>query len=437
METFSSLSILLCERCKKLLIVLPLLVVFTILGCAAFTEYGKLESNARKSYQKGYYDGAVFDCVRSLKVNPNYDKAQQLIRDAFNAGVNSHKDNIKQFTASSEKFKWDKIVPELEALIKMNDAVRSLPTLTVEKTKEVIKFDIVDYTDELQKAKTNTAESHYQEGVRLAVKSDDVDTQKQAAKEFKTAESFVAGYKDATEQYERTKKAGIKRMAIIPFEDKTGKGGKYGAISEVLVDKIISNVMNDPSSMEFLEIISRDQLERVMREQQLGMTGVIDEQTAAQLGKILGVHEILSGKITQIIYTPERTTSKTVQEKASVVIGEEQYTDNKGKRKKRDVWGDVLANISVYNRTTNAAINGSYQIIDIKTAKIKKSESFAGKSNFVGEWAKFSGDERATGSYSELLKKGEQLAPVEEEIVSSAVDDLATSLASTLKTYVR
>ncbi len=154
------------------------------------------------------------------------------------------------------------------------------------RTKRPIKFKLGSYDEKLRKAKTKAAEAHYQEGLRLS-KLEGIDIQKEAAKEFAAAERYAPGYKDAGSLYQTTRQAGIKRMAIIPFEDRSGKKEAYGGVSENIADEAISEIMNDPSAIEFLEIITRDQLERIMQEQSLGLTGVIDDRTAVQLGKVL------------------------------------------------------------------------------------------------------------------------------------------------------
>jgi len=346
-----------------------------------------------------------------------------------------HQDMIQQLESSGGKFKWDRIASEYEALVKLNQTIKSLPTLVDKKTRRLIRFELGDYAEALAETKTNAAEAHYQEGLRLSQKKG-VDFQKQAAKEFKAAQQFRPDYKDSASRYQTCRQAGIKRVAIIPFEDKSGKRGRYGAVSEMITDQIISQVMSDPSAMEFLELVSRDQLEHIMREQQLEMSDLVDEQTAVRLGRLMGVHKILTGKITQIITVPARTVKKPEKQKARVVVKTEKYTDSKGKKKKRYIWGDVEATVTFYTRTAGASIVGSYKIIDVETARIERSESFTGESKFKYEWATYSGDERALDrKASELVKKGERPAPTAEQLVNQAAENLSTSLAKSLKEY--
>jgi len=308
---------------NRIVISLVMAIVLSLTyGCAIFMEYGKLEKNARGNYGRGNYDLAVSDCAAALRLNPDYGKAQALIKDAFRMAVDGHESRIRELNHSSGKFRWDEVVSEYEALIKLHQTVKSLPTLTDKETGEAMEFGVADYTQDLAAARMNAAEAHYQEGLSLS-QSDDADSHKQAAKEFKETCAFCPGYKDAEELYEEERQAGIKRIAIIPFEDKTGKEGKYGSLSDIIVDDVVSDIMRDPDAMEFLEIISRDQLTQVLQEQDLGQSGIVDSQTAADIGKVLGVHEMVTGKISQIIYIPPATVTKNVSREKEVATGTE------------------------------------------------------------------------------------------------------------------
>ncbi len=414
-----------------------ILIILFAFNCASFMKYGQLEKSARSNYLAKNYDTAVFQCAQSLRLNPKYEKAQTLIQDAYKAAVLAHENKIKNLKErSTRKFKWDDVVSELQALIKLKNTIEALPIMIDKKTNQEIRIKTHDYSGRMNNAKNFAAESHYNEGLELA-KQEGIEVQKRAAKEFKAAEKYVPLYKDAHDYYERCRQAGIKRIAIIPFEDKTGKGNRYGAIADMVADDVINDVMNDQSAMEFLQIISRDQLQQVMAEQKIGMTGIIDEKTALEIGKILGVHAIVTGKLTGIIYTPERTISKTVKEQGEVPVGTEKYVDSKGKVRERTKWATDYATVTIYTRTSNCTARGSFRIIDVKTAQIKKASSVEGKSQFKANWATFTGNKDVISENKYLIKKNEQLAPVEDEMVNNALKNLSKSLANTLKAYAR
>ena len=89
--------------------IVTILMLSLICGCATFY---KLEKSASLDYQAGNYDLAIFKCVQSIKLQPNYDKSQALIKDSLEKSVKKHESRIKELNLSQAKFKWDEIVAE-------------------------------------------------------------------------------------------------------------------------------------------------------------------------------------------------------------------------------------------------------------------------------------------------------------------------------------
>ena len=82
------------------------------------------------------------------------------------------------------------------------------------------------------------------------------------------------------------------RVAVVEFENKTTYGQRLGgAASDVLVTEL-------DHTGRFI-LIERSKLAKVFEEQKLGITGVIDPDTAAQLGKLLGAAAIITGAVTE------------------------------------------------------------------------------------------------------------------------------------------
>jgi|FLOH01.1.fsa_nt_gi TolB-like protein len=413
------------------------LSVISLFDCAVFTKYGQLGSQGEKAYKSGSYDSAVQFAVQSLIIKPDYVKSQILIQNAFTMSIKTHNKNIKVALEKEEKFYWDTVVQEYSEIHQLNESVAMLPVLRHPKTGKEIKLKIVSITDKLDIAKKNAAEVHYFEGKTLSINNANPDVAKQAAKQFTSAMSYVPDYKDSQKLYDENRKAGIKRIAVIPFENKSGIS-KFGAISESIADDVIAKVMSDESATEFLEIISRDEIDAILQEQEFALTGLVNEESAVELGQLLGVHEILTGKITQIIITPERTTDKTMEEKDKIVVSTKTVTNKDGKKKKEKVYKDVKAYIKVFKRTSSASIRGSYKVISVKTGKLIRTESFQGDAEFSHSWATYKGDVEAL-SYSskKLVREEEKFAPVAGELVNEASKDLAGKLAAEVIRYAR
>jgi len=82
------------------------------------------------------------------------------------------------------------------------------------------------------------------------------------------------------------------RVAVIDFENKA-RWTWYddGAPSELLVYQLVEDGR--------FSVIEREKLKHVMAEQNLGASGAVTPQTAAKIGKILGVNYIITGAVSE------------------------------------------------------------------------------------------------------------------------------------------
>lgn len=430
-------------RTKYSSLIYLICTLLCLTGCAG--KAGKYMDSAQASYSVNDYEGALRDTVLALKQKPNYERAQNFVTTFFDAAVEVRHNKLKSLERSQDKFRWDQIVAEYKGLIEINRLVKSLPPLVHKKTKERITFNTRAYERELSDASENAAEAHYQEGIRIANEGSDVETQKHAAKEFKKVEEFVRGYKDVVSRYEQARSAGVKRMAILTFEDKSNKAHQYGGLLNTITEDIFAAVVNDPEAAEFLEIISREELETVMAEQNLGYTGRFDPASVASIGKVAGVHELLIGQILNIVYTDPNSKREVHNRKGTrrEKIGEEKYVDKNGKERTRNKYRtvNISAQITHHKLSSSARIIGSYRIIDVKTGKVKSSQKFDTTHDFKVEWAKITGDggalKRSDKYYYDLTTVEEQDAPDEDTMVIDAANKLAGELAKALIAYAR
>ena len=84
-----------------------------------------------------------------------------------------------------------------------------------------------------------------------------------------------------------------RRVGVVDFQNKT----KYGearlgtSASDILLTELVK-------SGKFI-VVERDKMNKLLEEQKLGMSGAIDPNTAAKMGKILGLNAIVTGSISQ------------------------------------------------------------------------------------------------------------------------------------------
>lgn len=89
---------------------------------------------------------------------------------------------------------------------------------------------------------------------------------------------------------ERTKDKNAKRLAIIYFEN-SGEDRSMNALKKGLADMMIT----DLSNIQMLDIVERDRLEEILKEQKLNNSSQFDAGTASKVGRLLGAQVILTG----------------------------------------------------------------------------------------------------------------------------------------------
>jgi len=83
------------------------------------------------------------------------------------------------------------------------------------------------------------------------------------------------------------------KVAIIEFSDLQGQVTRLGRF---IAEELTTRLFRSGS----FEVIERQLLSKVLQEQQLTLTGILDAESAVKLGKLLGVQAIASGTITDL-----------------------------------------------------------------------------------------------------------------------------------------
>ena len=80
-------------------------------------------------------------------------------------------------------------------------------------------------------------------------------------------------------------------VAVFPFETRGGNTDLGG--------KMLDNLITQLVALHQFKVIERSEVEKVLKEQALGMSGVVDVASATKVGKVLGVDAVLIGSIIQ------------------------------------------------------------------------------------------------------------------------------------------
>ncbi len=414
---------------KQIIVVLLLILN----GCAYFSSHGRAYKRAEKSASSGNYDLAFTDCAASLKKNKSYEPALDLMAGVFPAVIKFHHSEINNHKNSSDLFYWDSVISELEILISIVNTLKSLGLNQAEVW--MFKAEVRDYQIELNDAKLMAAESHYQAGIEFMVVNDR-ENLRSAAIEFKTALLFSENFKDSAALYKQCRENASLKMAILSFENESGKK-KYGGIGNTLTNEVITKLLQDHSLMEFVDIINRDQLDLIIEEQKLSHSGLTNSENSIELGKIAGVHRLLTGEVTQILSPKAKKTVDKKRVSKKVVVDTETYEDSEGKTRKRNIYGDVYATVKIHRISAEATIIAGYQMLDVTTAAVLNSGNLTGSSDYNYEWVTFSGDKRALDwQLKSLSNKKAEAPPAQEQMVLLALEDLTGQMVTAIKSAV-
>jgi TolB-like protein len=280
-------------------------------------------------------------------------------------------------------------------------------------------------------ANLRAAEENYKRGVAFI----DEKKFKEAAIALRTAQTYVPGYKDSQTLYEQAKKEATRRIAIMPFENTSGKP-QFNFLEGFITDRILSQAIN--SNPEFMEFVSRDRLQQILVEQGLSAGGVIDSSKAVEIGKVAGVHAFVFGKVNLVIvnYPPDVETrgSNTIMVTATTTSG-------------RVTQRPASASWVRYKRRGSVAVTASFQIVDARTGAIVKSETLTEESKQEFEWARFSGEEIAlpgrsffrteAGSVADLASREEGILDPPEVSANRASERLSDKLTARLIEFFR
>lgn len=100
-------------------------------------------------------------------------------------------------------------------------------------------------------------------------------------------------------------------VAVLDF-DTGGKRFSYRGSSTDAETVIPAILTTELASSPRFTVVEREQLEAVLREQNLGASGAVTAETAASLGEVLGVNYLIVGKITELTIEEGKSSNTSI-----------------------------------------------------------------------------------------------------------------------------
>jgi len=108
-------------------------------------------------------------------------------------------------------------------------------------------------------------------------------------------------------------------VAVMPFENK----GASKDLGNIVLDKMITVLWNQ----QRFKVMERAQLDKILAEQSLGASGVVDANTAAQIGKGIGVDAIIIGSVAAAASGAISIDARVIDtESATIIVAQDAYS---------------------------------------------------------------------------------------------------------------
>lgn len=108
---------------------------------------------------------------------------------------------------------------------------------------------------------------------------------------FKQILARTDNYKDSRELQQEAVEKGRVTVALVPFENVTNEAHLEQRISAYVLEEL--SKVPDP----FLRFVDRSDMDQILQEQQLSVSGIINDETATVVGELVGAQAILTGKV--------------------------------------------------------------------------------------------------------------------------------------------
>jgi len=188
-------------------------------------------------------------------------------------------------------------------------------------------------------------------------------------------------YKDAVALRNQAVEKGRYAIAVLPFAGtKKDQAARVQALATTSLTEI-----SDP----FIKVVDRENIERILAEQRLGLSGVVDEATAVQAGKLMGAQAVLMG--TMIDYREENGPLKR-STKGAYQSYQLKVPDPMNPGKMMLVTKHKPAQYTEYYQENKVYCSFSYKLVSLETGEVLLSKVVDRNKDDHAWYATFDGD---------------------------------------------
>jgi tetratricopeptide (TPR) repeat protein len=246
-----------------------------------------------------------------------------------------------------------------------------------QKFNEIKQFD-PSYKDTGNLGDIAYLEPLYQQG-KLAMT---MEHYREAFDAFEKVIAKKSSYKDASILRKECIEKGRFTIALVDFKNTSGTPGMETKVAAYTLKALTSS--NDP----FLHVVDRDNLQNIINEQHLQMTGIIDENTAVTVGELIGAKAILTGTV--LGYSEKKGTLRSKQREGYTTYQERVLNRTDGKYYMQTLYKPCT--FTEYYNSNSCTVSFQFKLTNIKTGEIIATEIIERTLNDEVIYGRFDGD---------------------------------------------
>ncbi|MES2381335.1 MAG: CsgG/HfaB family protein [Bacteroidota bacterium] len=381
---------------------------------AKFSSFAKLvvEGSNEEALRQYNYCNDYFQNVKNVGIELNWptmynqlytETKQEFISKQYDIGLGLMKEN-----------KFDKAEFAFNKILEFDSSYKNVSVLRVQTIIEPL----------------------YEQGLKYI----EAQNYKAAYKSFGQVAQFDASYKSTLQLIDISLKQASLPIAVVLSSKATYDNYQDVSFYQQLVARI------SKSTNPFLKVIDRNNIDKLLKEQELGMTGIIDAEAASKAGKLIGAKYFLLVDVSQVNF--DELVPTTSNEIAYESYSERVYDHATGLTQSVIKFKKVNYKETKQYRKVDARV--AYQLVSVQSGQVVSAEVFSSEQADAHAYARFNGNtdnlypSLPAGNYlpsapTEWKEKFSELnRPLEskQNLADKAFQDISTKIVNDINLYI-
>lgn len=208
---------------------------------------------------------------------------------------------------------------------------------------------------------------------------------RKAYDEFGKVLAKDVAYKDAGALRQQAVEKGRYAVAVLPFSGPKDMASVASTVQAYATTALTT--VNDP----FLSVVDRENIDRILEEQRMGLSGVVDERTAVSAGKLMGAQAVLMGTVISYREEPGKLRQSTKDGYESYQVKQL----NKETNELVTVTKYKPVKYVEYYQENKAVVSFTYKLVSLETGQVLFSKIVDQESTDHAWYANYEGNGQA------------------------------------------